>query len=399
MQSPNPRFKPRTNTRNPNLFLFFTPCFLYSGRVLFLTSKTASTLLLIILIPALSLFPFVYATSGQWVKYAGNPVLLPTIGSWDGDYVTTPRVLYDGTTYRMWYQGGFSGVSRIGYATSTNGIDWVKHGSVLSPGPSGSWDNSSVALGSVTWNGTAYLMWYAGSNGTTYPGGAVGFAVSKDGLNWVKYSGNPILIPSGLGNDQRYIATPYVIRLNLTYNMWYSGKSAAAPNINKILYATSFDGIKWTKWPSPVLAPASDPTAWDSNGVYSPCVIWTGQVFGLWYSGMNQTALVPRIGFATSPDGATWTRSSNNPILIPGPPGSWDSAGVEQPSVVQVGGSNYMMYYDGYSNVQGQRIGLALNPQGFSVAEFPAPAFDLFLGLIACAAICLVYYRRSPKQP
>ncbi len=51
-------------------------------------------------------------------------------------------------------------------------------------------------------------------------------------------------------------------------------------------------------------------------------------------------------------------------------------------------------FYDGYSNVQGQRIGLALSPQGFSVAEFPAPAFDIFLGLIACAAIYLVYYRK-----
>ena len=362
-----------------------------------MASRTAPILLLIVLIPPLSLFPSAYAASGQWVKYAGNPVLLPTAGSWDGDYVTTPRVLYDGTTFRMWYQGGLSGVSRIGYATSTDGMNWVKHGIVLSPGPKGSWDNSSVALGSVTWNGTAYLMWYSGSNGITYPGGAVGLAVSKDGLNWVKYSGNPVLTPSGLGNDQVYIATPYVIRLNLTYNMWYTGKSAAAPTINKILYATSFDGIKWTKWPSPVLAPASDPTAWDANGVYSPDAFWNGRVFGLWYSGINQTAVVPRIGFATSPDGASWNRSSSNPILIPGAPGSWDSAGVEQPSVVQFG-NGYMMYYDGYSNLQGQRIGLALSPQGFSVAEFPAPTFDVFLGLIACAGICLVYYRRPPRH-
>jgi predicted GH43/DUF377 family glycosyl hydrolase len=354
-------------------------------------------LILIILVPALLPFPSAYAASGQWVKYAGNPIVLPTANSWDGDYVTTPRVLYDGTTFRMWYQGGLSGVSRIGYATSTDGINWVKHGIVLSPGPTGDWDSSSVALGSVTWNGTAYLMWYTGSNGITYTGGAVGFAVSNDGLNWVKYSGNPVLIPSELGNDQRYIVAPYVIRLNLTYNMWYSGKSDAAPNVNKILYATSFDGINWTKWPSPVLAPAANYTAWDSNSVYSPAVFWTGRIFGLWYSGINQTALVPRIGFATSPDGASWTRSSSNPILISGPPGSWDSAGVEQPSVVQVG-NNYMMYYDGYNNLQGQRIGLALSPQGFSVAEFPAPAFDMFLGLTACAAICLVYYRRPQKH-
>lgn len=363
-----------------------------------MVSRTVGLLILIILIPALSMFPPSYATSGEWVKYAGNyPVFTPTAGSWDGDFVTTPRVLYDGTTFRMWYQGGLSGVSKIGYATSTNGISWVKHGAVLSPGLTGDWDSSSVALGSVTWNGTAFLMWYTGSNATTYPGGAVGFAVSKDGFSWVKYSGNPVLTPSELGNDQRYLATPYVIRLNLTYNMWYSGKSAATPNINRILYATSTDGIKWSKWPDPVLSPASDPKAWDANGVYSPSVFWNGQIFGLWYTGINQTAAVPRIGFATAPDGATWTRSSSNPILSPGPPGSWDSAGVEQPSVVQAG-NNFMMFYDGYSNLQGQRIGLALSPQGFSVPEFSAPAFDMFLGLVACAAISLIYYRRPSRR-
>ena len=63
--------------------------------------------------------PAAHAQAAQWVKYAGNPVLTPTEGSWDGDYVTTPRVLFDGTTYRMWYQGGLSGVTHIGYATSS----------------------------------------------------------------------------------------------------------------------------------------------------------------------------------------------------------------------------------------------------------------------------------------
>jgi predicted GH43/DUF377 family glycosyl hydrolase len=342
-------------------------------------------------------FPAAYATSGPWTKYPGNPVLLPTAGSWDADYVTTPRVVYGGTTYRMWYQGGVSGVNRIGYATSSDGINWVKHGIVLSPGPAGSWDDSSIGLGSVIWNGTAYLMWYTGTNGITYTGGAIRLAVSKDGANWVKYSGNPVLIPSELGNDQDYIAAPYVITLKLTYNMWYTGKSAESPNVNRILHATSFDGIHWSKWPSPVLSPSTNNTAWDSNGVYAPSVIWSGQIFGLWYSGINQTGLVPRIGYATSPDGGSWTRSANNPILTPGLPGSWDSRGVEEPSVIKVGNS-YMLFYDGYSAQQGQRIGFALSPQGFTVTEFPRPAVQLFLALAACSTLYVIYYRRTRRE-
>ena len=216
-----------------------------------------------VLILATITAPAASASSSQWVKYAGNPVLLPTEGSWDGDYVNTPRVIYNGATntYMMWYQGGLSGVNRIGYATSSNGITWINHGIVLSPGLPGAWDSASIALGSVLWNGTAYLMWYTGTNGVTYPGGSVGLAVSSDGLNWVKCSGNPVIIPTALGNDQKYIAGPYVISLKLTYNMWYTAKSAASPTVSRIVYATSFDGIHWTKWPNPVMSPSSDPTA------------------------------------------------------------------------------------------------------------------------------------------
>ncbi len=362
--------------------------------------KVASILAVSFLILAVASFPNAFPSPTEWVKH-GNPVLVPTVGTWDSDYVTTPRVAFDGSTYRMWYQGGHSGISQIGYATSTDGITWLKHGIVLSAGQPGEWDGSSIALGSVLWNGTVYLMWYTGTNGATNPNGAVGLAFSTDGLNWVKYAGNPVLTPTELGN---FIAAPYVIRLKLTYNMWYTGRSAASTSASKILYATSFDGIHWSKWPSPVLTPSTDPTAWDARGVYSPAVIWNGQLFGMWYSGINQTGVVPRIGFATSLDGGSWTRSAANPILQPDPPGSWDSAGVEQPSVVQ-GGSGYMLFYDGYSISQGQRIGLALSPQGFAaaefpsqgsaVAEFPMPTAEILLGLIACSTLYFTCYRRK----
>ena len=356
--------------------------------------KAAAILIATFLILAVASVPNTYAGTTQWVKYAGNPVLTPTEGAWDSDFVTTPRVIYDGTSYRMWYQGGHSGISQIGYATSLNGISWIKHGIVLSPGQPGDWDSSSIGLGSVLWNGTDYLMWYTGTNGIQYQGGAVGLATSTDGLNWVKFSGNPVLTPSESGNDQNYIAAPEVISLKLTYNMWYTGKSGVSPNVNKILYATSFDGIHWSKWPNPVLTPSTNATEWDAGGVYAPGVIWNGQIFGLWYSGINQTGVVPRIGFSTSPDGGSWTRSANNPILLPGPSGSWDSSGVEQANVV-LGSSGYLLFYDGYSNLQGQRIGLALAPQGFTVAEFPMPAVELIVGLMACSTIYVTCYRRT----
>jgi predicted GH43/DUF377 family glycosyl hydrolase len=354
----------------------------------------------VLLLSALALSPSVaYAYDGLWVKYSGNPVLSPTQGSWDAGYTIIPRILYDGHIFRMWYEGGTATATGVGYATSTDGVRWIKHNApVLSPGPSGAWDSSAITLGSIIWNGTLFLMSYSGSNTTTVDTGAAGLATSKDGISWTKYVSNPVLLTSGL--DQQYLASPYVMAQGFQFNMWYTGRNETNPKSNldsTILYATSLDDVKWIKWPSAVLTPSSDPKAWDSSAVYAPSVIYDGTNFDLWYTGLGQSLVSPQIGFATSPDGAIWTRSPLNPILSPGPPGSWDSASVEQPSVVQVG-QNYMLYYDGYSSIAGGRIGLASAPATIVVPEFPDSALDLLLGLSVLGAVCIIRLRkRGPR--
>jgi predicted GH43/DUF377 family glycosyl hydrolase len=327
----------------------------------------------------------------QWGKSPSNPVLGPTPNQWDANYTTTPRVIYDGKIYRMWFNGGASGSSGVGFATSNDGISWSQlAGAVLEPGAPGAWDSSSVALGSVLWNGTSFMMWYRGSNPTAFVSGAVGLATSKDGVSWTKNSLNPVLTATAI--DQGYIASPYVIRLGLTYNMWYTGKNAKSTQFTSILYATSFDGLKWSKWPHPVFFSSSDPTAWDSGSVYSPSVYFNGTTFWLWYSGLGPDNGPPQIGLATSPDGATWTRYPSNPILSPGAQGTWDFAGVEQASLAT--GDGLMIYYDGIGAGSGPRIGLAQAPQGFTIPEFPVPSVLILLAVAVCAASLL----RKRKQ-
>lgn len=355
--------------------------------------------IVVLLVSVSTLLPsLTYANDPQWVKYTGNPVLTPTPNAWDADYTVDPKVLYDGKIYRMWYNGGGSGTTGIGYASSANGVTWFKHnGPVLTPGPPGVWDSAIVQLGSVNWNGTLFQMWYRGSNTTIVDKGAIGLATSKDGVSWTKYFGNPVLKPSDI--DQGYLASPFVIKFELTYSMWYTGRNATYPKsspFSSILYATSYDGIRWNKVPSAVLSPSTDPNAWDSSSVYSPSAFYNSTTFWLWYSALGKNSMTPQIGFATSPDGSTWTRSSLNPILSPGAPSTWDSAGVEQPTFV-LGGLGLMLYYDGFSTNQGPRIGLATAPHGFAIPEFPSPSLGLFLGALVCVTICVA--GKSYRKP
>ena len=56
-------------------------------------------------------------------------------------------------------------------------------------------------------------------------------------------------------------------------------------------------------------------------------------VYGMWYDGHDST--VWRIGYATSEDGIHWTKYMGNPVLHEGPEGNWDSAYVWGSSVIK----------------------------------------------------------------
>jgi len=192
-----------------------------------------------------------YATSTNgidWNIYAGNPVL--TVGgggSWDEQEANAPTVIEDGGLYQMWYHGcnpDYS-VCSIGYATSTNGLDWSKHaGNPVLTGTEGGWDEGTALWPSVVKDGSTYKMWYYGG------GGKVGLATSPDGVNWTKEATNPILT-EGWDGGGAYAHT--VMLEGGTYRMWLNSGTGGSRGIG---YAESTDGISWTlSISNPVLTP------------------------------------------------------------------------------------------------------------------------------------------------
>ena len=323
---------------------------LFSGIILLLAAFAANAWTAHANTPAGPFIP------GMWTKYPGNPVLnTGTSGVWDDLWIFGPGMILDEPTYKMWYTA-FSTAShsmKIGYAESTNGTDWTKSPSnpVLLPGNTGSWDADGVSYPTVIKeDATHYKMWYTGVDASNV--GRVGYATSSDGISWTKYVSNPVLNVGSAGAwDSTYVGQPSVIKVGATYKLWYRGGSATGGAIG---YATSQNGFVWDKH-DPAITGGSG--AWDDTP-YQPEVIFDGIGYHMWYSGEDQTHNLFQMGYATSPDGAQWTRKGM--VLPQGAAGAWDDASADNAAVLQVG-ATLKMWYSGFHG-QSYRILYATAP-------------------------------------
>ena len=112
----------------------------------------------------------------------------------------------------MWYAGGSGSRWQIGYASSSNGISWTKSTAnpILGPGPAGTWDDYWVFSPEVLFDGTTYHMWYTGYDGTIR---RTGYATSTNRIAWTKYSENPVLDVGPTGSwDDFYASVPQIVR-------------------------------------------------------------------------------------------------------------------------------------------------------------------------------------------
>jgi beta-1,2-mannobiose phosphorylase / 1,2-beta-oligomannan phosphorylase len=247
-------------------------------------------------------------------------------------------------------------------------VNWTKYpGNPVLTGQPGTW-YAYLGMSSVLYNSDSsrYEMWFTCGAQASYPY-TIGFAWSYDGISWNVYSSNPVLTPTQGDWDAYTVIAPYVLRENGQYKMWYSG-SATPAFLLRIGYATSPDGINWTKHPSnPVLEPGS--ALWESESVTYPCIMPYSNGYKMWYGGYSTSET--GIGYATSPDGITWEKYTGNPVLPPGASGQWDHI-VFGPRVLFID-NNYYMFYSGEINLyQSDKIGLATSLDGLAWTKYPS---------------------------
>jgi predicted GH43/DUF377 family glycosyl hydrolase len=97
----------------------------------------------------------------------------------------------------------------------------------------------------------------------------------------------------------------------------------------------------WSVDPDPVLNPGPK-GAWDEQGIFWPCVVQEDDSYRMYYTGKN--LMDNAIGFATSPDGINWTKhddpqttdepyAESDPVLTG--EAEWTLGKVDRPRVVR----------------------------------------------------------------
>ncbi len=230
---------------------------------------------------------------------------------------------------------------------------------VLQPGPPGSWDAVDVLNPVIFRWRDRYFNLYSGFDGATWH---TGLATSTDGLRWQKLG--RVLSPDPRSWEGSYIAANgTALVLNDTIHYWY--QAGDPPQVG---LATSRDGLRWTKLPSPVLRPGPR-GSWDEMGVADPYVLRVGQTLYMYFLGQDR-ARRQRLGLATSNDGVHWVKLRSNPVLDLGPPGSFDEVGLGEPAVWRAFG-RYWMLYTGRDRHERRRIGIATSSDGVRWSRLP----------------------------
>lgn len=222
-------------------------------------------------------------------------------------------------------------------ATSPDGYTWTKGTTQpILDAVAGNWEAGEICPDSWFWNPDAGAYWLYYHGGNNAGPRQIGLMTSTTGLpgSWVRAnSGNPILANGGSGAiDENGVADGWVVRRSASdYRMIY--KTFDAGNVSRLAYATSTDGISWSKYGSnPILDLGSGNDAQNVFGgwAYEDAL---GRVH-LWYCGKDGSS-VQRVLYAYSEDWTTWARDATDIILNTNPGGAAGDPDVEIGDVIR----------------------------------------------------------------
>lgn len=170
--------------------------------------------------------------------------------------------------------------------------DWLDRGIVLQSGPPGSWDarlGGMISPCTVVKKDGTYFLYYIGADGNRSTDGgprhrALGVATSTDGINFTKYSGNPILTHLPHNNEEEGIFSAGATLddngdIVLYYSALDAGSATSESVDSDIRLAVSSDGFNFTEIGDVVSH--SDSSVWGYGDELFP--VGTFYSDGTWY--------------------------------------------------------------------------------------------------------------------
>jgi predicted GH43/DUF377 family glycosyl hydrolase len=372
------------------------------------------------------------AQVSPWVKDPASPVLTSDGGNFHPfGAIGDPFVMWDSGVYKMWFTGlavkGGKEVLGTAYSESVDGLVWSDTKSttelislVLEPDPGG-WDQFGVETANVVRRPSdgKYMLYYTGNAmGAPHSYAHIGLALSDDGIHWTKHPG-PVLTDT-LAWEQPFtiggvttggVLEPTVLVEGGVFKMWYVSFGIYQGGWTAVGYATSPDGISWSKQATPVMLPGP---AGDWDDAYASHVHVLADPLGgyhMFYAGgESATGETMRIGYAHSDDGLTWIKSPLDPV-VEGSAGTWDAGMTGGPSALIVG-NELRLYYMGStlpSFVAPLHFGIATAPADFhallgspssiSIATGGTQSLSLRAGTLHAGELYLVLGSASGTQP
>jgi len=296
------------------------------------------TLIIAVICSLIPLFIPVQAASNPLVKSASNPLVSSGISA-GGE-----TVIYDSSAglYKMWY---------VQTANTDNTITSYLYG-LLSPYPTlisdlkaGNYSaiaaspselhDIKLALTSLAGLPTSTITGYVNSINTSLE-----YATSTDGITWSAPA--PATFTTTTAWDQ-FISSVNVIKDGSTYKMWYTGFPVNASDLHNIFVdLNTIPSAGGATVLGDIISGNITKLQSDITSLSLKTPIESVLVDALTFASDSS----PRIGYAESSNGTSWTKNGSNPVMSTGGSGDWDNLGVMTPSVIK-NGSTYQMWYTG----------------------------------------------------
>ncbi len=242
-----------------------------------------------------------------WKSYQNTALLSPGSYDFDAFALGSARILKENDKWTMYFNARSSpgpGPGKfIGKATATNlEGPWNIHPEpVLSAGDAGQWDSGFISPSDIIKVNDFYYLYY--SAGTAYVAAfgnehrhQLGLAISEDGVNFKKYNdpktsdtalkvSDPVLpvgSPGSYDSGMAWEAT--VLPTTFGFEMFYTSDPDSFSG-ERICYATSSNGINWTKHRSnPIF---NDKQDWIKFDLVVGSVLRDGDSYSLYYTGIS----------------------------------------------------------------------------------------------------------------